>query len=327
MKYLVTGASGHLGNNLVRLLAKEGHEIRALVRSENRVLGDISGVEMVPGNVLSPESLRSACAGVDCIFHLAGKISTFGDPDGSVFRTNVQGSLNVAHAALEGKVTRMVHCSSVHAFDYSSKPDASLNEEFALATASKRTPAYDFSKAESQRELLSLQSEGLNIVIVNPTGVIGPNDFEPSLMGQVFLQLKSKSLPSLVDGAFDFVDVRDVARGLLSAQEKGRSGQAYLLGNRTASLVEIAQLAEQVTGVAPPWFTCPRWLAQATAPFVEGLSRMTKSPPLYSQESIATLSRGKEIDSAKAREELGYATRPLEESVRDLYQSFAERGL
>ena len=327
MKSLVTGASGHLGNNLVRLLIEKGHEVRALVRTQSSTLSRIPGVTIVHGDVLDRDSLASACAGMDSVFHLAGKISTFGDPDGSVLNTNVNGSLNVAHAALSAGVRRMVQCSSVQAFNFSSQQHDVLNEEFSLVDSRKSAPAYDFSKAESQRQVLSLIPKGLEVVVVNPTGVIGPNDFEPSRMGQVFLDLKSRSLPSLVNGSFDFVDVRDVAQGIWRSLEKGRSGQAYLLGNRTVSLVEIAQMAQEVTGVVPPRFTCPRWLAFGTAPFVEGLSRMTGSPPLYTREAVATLSRDKEISSTKAQEELGYSTRPLAESVRDLYASFEERGL
>jgi dihydroflavonol-4-reductase len=258
---------------------------------------------------------------------LAGKISVWGDPDGSVFRVNVEGTENVVQAALQSGTRRFVHCSSVHAFDLCSSRATVVDETLSLVTADSGATAYDCSKAEGERRVRAAIGQGLDAVIVNPTGVIGPFDFAPSRLGRVLLDLRDRRIPSLTGGGFDFVDVRDVAAGMIGASERGRSGENYLLGNRRMTVVELAGIAEQITASAPPRFCCPLWLARASAVFVEIGARLTGANPLYTRESIQILSLDGEISHQKAEREIGFSVRPIEQTVEDVYRHFSLIGM
>jgi dihydroflavonol-4-reductase len=163
-------------------------------------------------------------------------------------------------------------------------------------------------------------------VICNPTAILGPNDFERSRVGRVFTDLVNRRLPSLIDGGFDWVDVRDVAAGLIAAGEKGRTGESYLLSGRWASVRELAGIVESVTGISPPRVTSPMWLARIGAPFVVAYGRMVGREPLYTMEALRALRANRHIDNSKARSELGYAPRPLEQTVRDAIAWLAMDG-
>jgi dihydroflavonol-4-reductase len=309
------------------MLVDRGEHVRALVRRDSPALDGLDGVEQVYGDVLDPASLLPAMDGVGSVFHLAAKISIWSDPDGSVFRVNVEGTKNVLQAALRSGVKRFVHCSSVHAFDLYGSRQSVIDETVPLATAESGASAYDCSKAEGERRVQAAIDLGLDAVIVNPTGVIGPVDFGPSRLGQVFLDLRDRRLPSLTGGGFDFVDVRDVAAGMIGARERGKTGSNYLLGNRTVTISELAAIAQQVTGSAPPKFCCPLWLARASAIFVETGARMTGSDPLYTRESVQILSLAHQISHQRAEQEIGFEVRPILQTVEDVYRHFSLIGL
>jgi dihydroflavonol-4-reductase len=326
MTVVVTGASGHLGANLVRELLERGERVRALVRSRDpeALLG--LDVEQVEGDVEDRGSLEAAFDGAEIVYHLAAVISIVGDPDGTVERVNVEGTENVARAALARGVRRMVHTCSVHAFNMRPRDEpVSEQTERCVCTPGVHN-AYDRTKAEGERRVRALIEEGLDAVIVHPTGVIGPWDFKPSRMGQVFLSLYRRKLPSLVDGGFDFVDVRDVIQGMIGAAEKGRTGESYLFSGSYRRVGELARMAEQVTGVRPPRFESPMWLARVGAPFMELAAKVTGAEPLYTAESLEALRANSRLDNTKARTELGFAPRATQESVLDVYRWFAGHG-
>src|SRR5262249_51241259 len=158
----------------------------------------------------------------------------------------VLGTRNIVQASLKAKVRRLVHFSSIHAFE--SHP-RHLPIDETRESAGKNSPPYDQSKVAGEREVFAGIEQGLDAVILNPTGVVGPNDFGPSAVGGVFLQLYRRQLPALVEGDFDWVDVRDVAEGALAAAEKGRCGERYILAGERKSMREMALLVEKATGV------------------------------------------------------------------------------
>ncbi len=316
----VTGATGHVGASLVRALIDDGRTVRAINRQPGAALAGLD-VEFVVADVVDPDSLRRALAGVDVVYHLAALISIAGDPDGRVRATNVDGVRNVATAALEAGVRRFVHCSSVHAFDLE-RPGV-ITETSARAV-DPHLPAYDRSKAAGEVELRKVVDQGLDAVITNPSGVLGPNDFAPSRMGAVFLALARRRLPSLVAGGFDWVDARDVATGMMAAETKGVTGENYLLGGHRHSIAELAALAEHCTGVRSPRVSAPMWLARATAPAGLWWSRWRGTQPLFTPESLHALLTDPTVSSAKAARELGHEPRATEDTVRDVYAWFRE---
>jgi dihydroflavonol-4-reductase len=322
---VVTGATGHVGANLVRELLRRGERVRAIVLEKDPppALHGLD-IECVPGDVRDPESLRRAFKGAEMLYHLAAQISIVGEMGGLVHATNVVGVRNVGVAALESGVRRMVHMCSVHAFQQEPL-DEPLDETRARVT-SKSAPAYDRSKAAGEAEVRALIAEGLDAVIVHPSGIIGPFDYQPSRMGHVFLDLYHRKLPSLLDGGFDWVDVRDVVAGSIAALERGRTGESYLLSGRWCSIGELARIAERLTGVKPPRFTSPRWLARIGAPFLEGWAKLRRQEPLYTAESLVALGANRNYVRTKSERELGHQPRPTEDSVRDVYRWFASHG-
>jgi len=324
MTVVVTGASGHIGANLVRELLARGDSVRVLAHRTTRAFEGLD-VEVADGDVLHPASVRDAVAGADLVYHLAAVISITGDPKGTVRAVNVDGAENVARAALECGVRRLVHCSSVHAFDM--RGGGTIDETAPRVGDDHRAhAAYDRSKAEGERRVRAVIEEGLDAVVVHPSGVMGPVDFEPSRTGRFFLMLYRRTLPALVTGDFDFVDVRDVAQGLIAAAERGRRGESYILSGHNRRITDIAADATTVTGRRPPWLTSPMWLARLGTPFMRVVAAITGGEPLYTPESLETLRRGVRLDNTKARQELGYDPRPSLETIRDVYRWFAAQG-
>ncbi len=319
----VTGATGHIGANLVRELLRRGRRVRVLVHQRDDALAGLD-VERVRGDVVTAQGLRTLLEGADVLYHLAAVISIDGDRDGLVRRTNVDGVRNVMAAALDGRVRRVVHVSSVHAF-VQEPLDEPLDETRAHVPPSY--PAYDRSKAAGEAEVRAAIVDGLDAVIVNPTGILGPFDFGPSRMGRFFLDLHRRRLPALVAGGFDWVDVRDVVTATLAAEEHGRTGESYLVGGHWCSLEEIAALARDVAGIDPPRWTCPMALAHLGAPFAVAWSRLFGREPLFTTESLHALRANRRIAHDKAARELGHAPRPIRETVGAVYSWFAAAGV
>jgi dihydroflavonol-4-reductase len=318
MRTIVTGAYGHVGGNLVRALLERGDDVGAADKRQTEALAGLD-VEHIPIDVLEPESLERAFAGADTVFHLAAIISITGDPTGIVRRVNVEGPRNAARAAMACGVSRFIHCSSVHAFDLRGcGPE--LTETGPRATGN-HSPAYDRSKNEGENEVRAAIAQGLDAVIVNPTGVVGPHDYDRSQMGELLLQFRDRKIPVNIGGGFDFVDVRDLVTGMLAAEQSGRTGESYLLSGHRHSLVELAELASQVTGVKAPRISVPLSLINGLAPLVLKLTPSHKIP-LFTPDSLHALGHSPSVCRYKAGKELGYVARPFIETIRDTYAWF-----
>jgi dihydroflavonol-4-reductase len=320
---LVTGASGHVGANLVRSLLSQGRKVRVLQHNDHEAFDGLS-IEVVHGDICQPESLVSACEGVEVVFHLAAAISIEMGGAEKVEAVNLQGTRNMIEACLSQNVRRMVHFSSIHAFDQSP-----LSQPLDEGRAPVKTPCppYDHSKAageEAVREAVC--RSGLDAVIINPTAIIGPGDYRPSHFGQVILSLARRQLPVLVVGGFDWVDVRDVVQGAMQAELIAPPGAKYLLSGHWASLKEIAGLVTEFSGVAAPRFTSPGWLALAGVPFISAYARLRGKRPLYTRAAIQAVRSNKNISHARASAELGYHSRPLAQTLHDTLIWFHEHG-
>lgn len=317
MRVAVTGATGHIGLNLLPLLLERGHEVRALVFDAPETLCDLP-VETIKGSVLNRSDLRRLFDGVEVVFNLAGVISIDGDPDGRVARVNVTGARNVAECALDCGVRRLVHMSSIHAYDLYTGAE-SIDEE--SPRVGPRHPPYDRSKNDGERELRRVMERGLDAVILHPSAIIGPNDHRPSFMGQALLELRRGSLPALTDGGFNWVDARDVVSAALAASERGASGKNYFLPGHWKSARGIAEIVADVTGTRPPRWTVSNRVARLSLPLVRPLRRFLPLA-LYTNESLRTLTASRHISGERAREDLGFHARPLEESIADAYAWF-----
>ncbi len=323
MVAVVTGASGFLGGVLIRKLLAAGRQVRAVDLCRGPGLDGL-GVEWVPADVLDPSQLEAALRRAEVVYHLAAVISVTGDPTGRVWTTNVDGVRNVAEAALSAGVRRLIHCSSVHAFDLEAVEE--VTETSPRPTAAG-LPVYDRSKAAGEEALRNVIASGLDAVIVNPSAVIGPYDFASSRMGRVFLALFRRRLPALVDGGFDWVDVRDVASSMLTVETRGRIGENYLLPGHHLSLPELAAVAETVSNVRKPAFTVPMWFARVWNPLADSVSRHTGNPLWYTTESLHALRFAPTVSGAKAAAELGHRPRPIVDTVGDIHTWFIDQGL
>lgn len=321
----VTGASGHLGANLVRVLLEEGHAVRALVRGDVRALEGLP-LERVHGDVLDPPSLRPLVSGADAVFHLAGRISIAGDPDGSVRRTNVEGPRHVAAACLTARVPRLVHLSSIHAV-VARPAGAPVDGSSPPSDGDRGAPAYDRSKAGGEREVLHAAARGLGVVVLRPTAVLGPHDHKPSRMGRVLLALAHGRMAGLVAGGFDWVDARDVAQAALAAARAVRPGGPYFLSGHWRTLAEVAQAVFAWGGRRPPRLVVPLGLARLAAPFAEAWARLSRSEPLFTRESLHVIRSFHGVRGAdEAARDLRFAPRPFEETVRDALDWFRAQG-
>jgi len=320
---VVTGASGHVGGTLVRALLDGGRKVRALVYRDTRALEGLA-LDRVEADVIDRVSLVRAFRGANLVYHLAARISITGDDSGEVERVNVGGTRNVVSACRECGVRRLVHFSSIHALRQ--EPfDRPIDE--SRPGVGREAPAYDFSKARAEAVALDGNGDGLEVVVVNPTAVIGPGDFKLSAMGQVFLDLYHRRLPGMVDGGFNWVDVRDAVAGAISAARDGRPGESYLLGGHWHSIPELARMGQQVAGFRPPRLTAPMWLARLAAPLALVAARLMRTRPLITPESMNALAFNPRVDSGKAERELGHRARPVAESVKDTYRWFAAHGM
>ncbi|MBF6354393.1 NAD-dependent epimerase/dehydratase family protein [Nocardia higoensis] len=318
MKVAVTGAAGYLGTNLLRLLTAHGHEVVAV----DRVIPEHPrpGVTWVDGDVLDPASMRAALAGAEVVYHLVAVI-TLADRNELAWRVNTEGVRVVAEAALAVGARRMVHASSIHAFDQYSC--GGHIDETSVRSTDPGLPVYDRSKWAGEVALREVIAKGLDAVICNPTGVFGPADYGVPL-SRINRSLRDAAhgrLPAMVDGGFDLVDVRDVAAGLILAGEKGRTGENYLLGGTMISMTDVCTLAAQQRGKRGPRITIPPKLVGRLIPVLEPIGKMLGTD-ILSKAALGALISAPAVDHSKATTELGYQPRPIEETVRDLVAFF-----
>ncbi|HEY90248.1 MAG TPA: NAD-dependent epimerase/dehydratase family protein [Dehalococcoidia bacterium] len=319
----VTGASGHLGANLVRELISQGWKVRTLVHRDTRALEGLD-VERIYGDILDRESLKAVFSGVDAVFHLAARISVAGWERKEVEAVNTTGVENVTAACMAAGVRRLVHVSSFHALNQEPL-DKPLDESRSLVGGGS-FPAYNRSKAEGERIVGRAMAQGLNAVIVSPTGMIGPFDFQPSHFGAVLLAMAQGKLAALVDAGLDWVDARDVASGVICACNKAEKGEKYILGGHWITLKEIARYVSQVTGRKPPGLVMPMWTAKAVAPFAAASARISGKRPLFTPISMKELESNRTISHIKASSDLDYEPRSLQNTIADTLDWFQANG-
>jgi dihydroflavonol-4-reductase len=231
----------------------------------------------------------------------------------------VHGAATVARAALAQGVPRLVHCSSVHAFDLS-RSRGHLDEESPRCTSDDR-PVYDRSKAAGEAEVRKVVDAGLDAVIVNPTAIFGPIDVGPSRVNRVLRLAARGRVPFVVGGGFDFVDVRDVVVGLVAAARHGRTGESYLLGGHRETALGLARRAARTAGHRGPRWAIPLRLIAPFAPLGERVGRIFGSDS-FTKASVSTLAEDPVVDVSKAARELAYVPRSLDDTIEDLVRSF-----
>lgn len=320
----VTGGSGRLGCSLVRALLDQGFRVRVLEPGEG-VPPSLTGldVEIIHGSVLDKEAVQTAIGDSSVVYHLAAKVNLDRDLDGSVHAVNVEGTRNVAEACLARKL-RLVHCSSHHALvlEPLSEP---LDESKPLALNHKCS--YHRSKAVGEQLVTDMvRKQGLNAVIVNPGTLVGPHDYEPSMLGKGLIDLYHGRMPALLGVTTDCGDARDVAAAMINAANHGRTGERYLLTGEPVPMREMAAMWSEITGCKLPKVNLPLWTGWLFIPFTVGIARLTGKTPLFTPNMLRASVSNDVVDYSKATRELNYNPRPARESLQDMYHFYREQG-
>lgn len=323
MRIAVTGAAGYLGVNLVNLLVAEGHEVVAIDWAASAQPATDS-VAWVSGDVLDETGMAALLTGCDLVYHLASRITLSGSDD-AAWHLNTAGVSSVASAAMRAAVPRMVHCSSVHAFDQA-RCRGVLSEKSPRADRAE-LPVYDRSKYAGEVALRRYIDDGLDAVIVNPTGLYGPvdNPAHLSRINKMILDAARGRVPASVEGGFDFVDVRDAARGMVLAAERGRRGENYLLPGEFVTIHQMLGTAANLAGRRGPIAPVPLSVVRAILPIAEPIGRALGDDAV-SEASVAALATGRRVDGSKARTELGYLPRPAGDTIRDMVVFLVRHG-
>ena len=312
---LVTGAAGHIGNVLVRELLSEGRQVRAFILPGEDISSlDGLDIDFAEGNVLDPLSIDRAMEGIDIVYHLAGVISIMPGHNEWMRKVNVDGTKNVLQAAKKAGVTRLVYTSSIHAL--SRKWKGKIDESVPF-DPDNPVGGYDRTKAAASLAVLDAVKDGLDAVIVCPTGVIGPNDYRGSEMGDLLMNWLRRKLHFLIEGAYDFVDVRDVARGHILACDRGQTGEVYILSGWQIKVLELKKLVQDALGQQIVSVTVPMWMAKMGAKIMPLYYLLTKKTPKFTDYSLETLQSNSNVSCGKAKRELGYNPRDLAVTIKD----------
>lgn len=316
--YIVTGAMGHLGNTIIRMLKERGEFVRGLILPGETGTEE-NHIHYVHGDVRVKDSMKplfeDAQGMQKIVIHTAGIIDISEKGTDFMHEVNVGGTKNVIDLCLEYQVQRLVYVSSVHAIPEKGK--LSVMEETDRFSPEWVVGGYAKTKAEATQAVLNAVHErGLDAVVVHPSGILGPYDQSGNHLVQLVRDYIYGKLPACVKGGYDFVDVRDVAAGCLSAAQHGRKGECYILSNRHYEVKEVLDMVKQLQGGRNlPVF--PMWLAKACAPIMAWIARIRRQRPLYTKYSLYTLRSNDKFSHDKATQELHYHPRDLVQTIAD----------
>ena len=315
---VITGASGHIGYALLKRLVEQDQRVRILIRKDIPAFDGIE-CERVYGDVTDPDSLEEAFAGADVVYHLAGIIDINVGNDAAVWNVNFGGTKNVVEACRKCGVRRLVYASSVDA--YIPLPDNAVMREVDSFDPNALDGTYAKTKAAATNYVLEACKNGLDAVIVYPGACIGPYDFKVSNVGEMVRMFMRGSFPaSLAFGAYNFVDVRDVANGMVLAAAKGKSGEGYILCGEQITTHGFIKAVAEAVGKKAPTLRMGKGIVSLAAPVMEVYYKLSKTTPLFTRYSIRKLTSNCNFSSDKAKTELGYAPMTVRESLRDMVQ-------
>ncbi|MFU8793188.1 MAG: NAD-dependent epimerase/dehydratase family protein [Acholeplasmataceae bacterium] len=320
--YIVTGANGHLGNTICKLLIKDKKHVRGLILpgGSAKMLLDL-GVEVVFGDVTKVASLEPLFdMGKETfsevyVIHTAGIVSIATKKTPILELVNVHGTAHMIEVSMKHQVDRFIYVSSVHAI--LERPHDEVISEASHFHPDLVHGAYAKTKAEATQLVLDATKKGLKGIVVHPSGIIGPNDYGKTNMTMMIEDYMNNKLTSRVEGAYDFVDVRDVAQGILGALNKGDVGACYILSGHHTELSHLFKLLKELSGKKRLIHVLPFWFAKLTIPLAELYYKLKKQSPIYSKYSLYTLKTNAHFSHDKATQTFNYQIRPLKETLKD----------
>ena len=324
--YLVTGAAGHLGGTVIRRLAEQGCAVRALCRAGEKRPPE--GAEIFYGDVCDSGSLEAFFSGLEgraaVVIHCAGIVSISSKFNQRVYDVNVTGTKNVVDMCVAKGAAKLIYVSSVHAIPEMPKGQT-MNESCAFSP-DKVVGLYAKTKAEATRYVFDAVARGLDAEVVFPSGIIGPFDRGRSHTNQMVHDYVTGGLTAGVNGGYDFVDVRDVAEGILACAEKGEPGEGYILSGGFHSVRELFSTLHDITGQREIKTFLPFWFVNAVAPLCELYYKLRRQPPLFTRYSMFTLAGNSSFSNAKAASRLGFHPRALRETLADTVSWMQKTG-
>ncbi|NET46565.1 hopanoid-associated sugar epimerase [Okeania sp. SIO2B3] len=325
MRAFVTGSSGFIGANLVRLLLQQGYAVRSLVRPTS-CLDNLHGldVEVVLGDLNDP-NLWKLMVGCKVLFHVAAHYSLWQRDRELLYRNNVFGTRNVLEAARRAKIERTVYTSSVAAIGVGVS-GAMVNEGYQ-SPLEKLIGDYKRSKFLAEQEAVKAVNLGQDVVIVNPTTPVGPWDIKPTPTGDIIVRFLRRQMPAYVDTGLNIIDVRDVAWGNLLALERGKCGDRYILGNENLTLKALLDLLEEITGLAAPKQTVPVWLPLTVAWVDEVILGSLGKRPSIPVDGVRMSQQRMYYDASKGLKELGLPQSSIRVALQDAVDWFRVYGL
>ena len=331
-KVLLTGASGHLGANLLRRLIADGHDVRVLLRpSSDNSSVDGPPVERIYGDLRDPQAVDRAVRGCQRIFPTAAKVSTlYGNAalKREIYDCNVLGTRHILASARKFEVERTVVTGSFSAVGYDhNNPSIPSNEEMRIYPFERMMP-YEASKTFVELECLSAANRGLDVTIATSCAILGPHDYKPSRMGRALCDFANGKLHAYIQGGFEFVAMHDIVEGHILTMNKGRKGEKYVFATEFVTLPEMMELWERITGRPRPRFEVPVSVMGAVAEVVSPiLSYVAPNfPQRLTPGAVHLLRLNRRADLTKAKTELGYQPTSVERACRDAYEFFAKRG-
>lgn len=330
MKTLVTGAGGFIGSAVVRSLLGRGRAVRVLLERGYAPRVDLlSGldVERVEGDVLDREGMARALKGCDALYHLAAVYALWSPQPERIYEVNVEGTKTVLWAAYKAGLRRVVYTSSIAAVGRR-EDGAPADEDCAFGKADwEDGNAYIRSKWLSERDALRFASEGLDLVVVNPAFPFGWGDVGPTPTGTYIVEALRRRMPGVFPGGFCAVDVDDCGEGHVLAEERGRAGRRYILGNHNVGYREFYSLVSEVSGVRVPLVRLPASLLGTSGWVLERWAdRVSHAPPRGTYKASRQVTRQLYFDNTRARTELGLPVTPLRETIEKAVRWFRDNG-
>lgn len=325
----VTGATGLLGSNLCRTLVSQGWQVKGLVRSVDkakRFLGN-SGVEFVQGDMEATSAFAQALDGVDVVFHTAAFFREYYQPGHhweTMKRINVNATMALLRSAEERGVKRAVFTSSSGVIQ--AHPHQAATETAMYSTFAEKN-LYFKTKVLAEREIYRfLETSRMDVLMILPGWMMGPGDAAPTSAGQLVLDLLASNLPGIIDGGASLVDARDVAAAMITAANRGKRGERYIVTGPLATMQDIALELEAISGVRAPKMKIPGWLALSIAWVLETWAGWTGSANPMPLAGIQTLLEKATLSAAKAERDLGATFRPLRETLKDTVSWYEAQG-
>lgn len=316
--YLITGATGHVGTILINELISKKENIRALV-IDGQEKDLPSEVEAITGDITDRDSLKAFfdTSGYDqvTLIHLAAMVSIASKNSPTLYEVNVNGTQNVMEMALEASVDRVIYISSVHAIP--EKPKGNVITEVSSFNPNSVHGDYAKTKAMAAQIALDYAKRGLNVSVIHPSGVIGPGDrYHKNHMIRTIRAIQSGLISMGIKGGYDFVDSRDVVKGILECEENGKAGECYILNGHYVSILDIVNMIRRNAGKRLTRLELPLSLAKAFAPVAEKLTLFfSRKTPILTPYSVYTLQANSAFSHEKAYRDFGYHPRCISETI------------